>query len=93
MSTYDTNRGELHLLVPPTFLPGPDVLPCPELMTEEEAIRYLRLDLIRTQNPGETLAYYRRKGLLKATQVGKCVRYRRVEIERFLELVTEQNPR
>jgi hypothetical protein len=62
-------------------------------MTEEEAIRYLRLDLIRTQNPGETLAYYRRKGLLKATQVGKCVRYRRVEIERFLELVTEQNPR
>ena len=41
----------------------------------------------------ETLGYYRRKGLLRGTQIGKCVRYRRVELERFLDLITRQNPR
>jgi hypothetical protein len=65
----------------------------PEVMTEQEAIRYLRLDLIEIQNPGDTLAYYRRKGLLHGTQIGKCVRYRRVEIERFLDAITQSNPR
>ncbi len=62
-------------------------------MTEEEAARYLRLDLVSIKDPAETLAYYRRKGLLRGTQIGKCVRYRRVELERFLDLITEKNPR
>ena len=62
-------------------------------MTEEEAIKYLRLDLIDIKDPSDTLAYYRRKGLLRGTQIGKCVRYRRVELERFLDLITEKNPR
>jgi hypothetical protein len=34
-----------------------------------------------------------RKGLLKATQVGKYIRYRRVELENFLAKITEENPR
>lgn len=74
-------------------LPGNPPEPCPELLTEQEAIRYLRLDLIDTEEPGNTLRYYRKQGLLRATQVGKCIRYRRVELERLLERLTETNPR
>jgi hypothetical protein len=74
-------------------LPGDPPQPCPEVLTEEEVIRYLRLDLIDVKDPAGTLRYYRERGLLRATQVGKAVRYRRVELERFLERLTEQNPR
>lgn len=66
---------------------------CPELLTEDEAVRYLRLDGIRVEAPADSLRYYRKKGLLRATQVGKSVRYRRIELERFLERLTEYNPR
>jgi hypothetical protein len=67
--------------------------PCPELLTEDEAIRFLRLDNINTEVPSNTLRYYRNKGLLRATQVGKCIRYRRIELEKLLERLTEANPR
>lgn len=76
-----------------TILPGDPVLPCPELLTEDEAIRYLRLDRIDVHDPAGTMRYYRKKGLLHGTQVGKCVRYRRIELERFLERLTDSNPR
>jgi len=65
----------------------------PEVLTEDEAIRYLRLDLIDIKDPSGTLAYYRRRGLLKATQIGKALRYRRIELERFLDELTRTNPR
>lgn len=71
----------------------PSLVSFPEVMTEAEAVRYLRLDLVDIKNPSETLAYYRRKGLLRGTQIGKCVRYRRVELERFLDELTRTNPR
>lgn len=67
--------------------------PCPELLTEQEAIRYLRLDGIDIENPASTLRYYRKKGLLRATQVGKSIRYRRIELDSLLERLTETNPR
>jgi hypothetical protein len=80
---------------PPAVLPDANggFTPCPELLTEAEAVRYLRLDAISVENPADSLRYYRRKGLLRATQVGKSVRYRRIELERFLERVTDHNPR
>lgn len=68
-------------------------MPCPELLTEEEAIRYLRLDIIDVENPEDTLRRYRKQGLVRGTQVGKCVRYRRSELEAFLARITENNPR
>jgi hypothetical protein len=80
-------------VVPASFLPGDEMRPCPEVLTGEEAIRYLRLDQMAVKDPAGTLAYYRRRGMLRGTQVGKCVRYRRVELERFLDLLTEKNPR
>ena len=67
--------------------------PCPELLTEEEAIRFLRLDAIAVEEPASTLRYYRKKGFLRATQVGKCIRYRRIELEKLLDRLTEANPR
>lgn len=74
--------------------PGAPTTAWPELLTEAEAVRYLRLDTIRgLRNPGETLARYRAMGLLRGTQVSKSVFYRRVELDRFLERLTNENPR
>lgn len=88
-------------ILPPVYRRDPDgklvetvpAGPCPELLTQEEAIRYLRLDLVDVENPDETLRRYRKQGLIRGTQVGKCVRYRRKELEAFLDRITENNPR
>ena len=77
----------------PAILPGNPPEPCPELLTEDEAIRYLRIDTIDIANPSETLRGYRGQGVLRATQVSKKLFYRRVELDRFLERITDQNPR
>lgn len=67
--------------------------PCPELLTEDEAVRYLRLDSTGVRDPRQSLRYYRERGLLKATRVGRCLRYRRIELDRLLERLTEaRNP-
>lgn len=88
-------------ILPPLYRREPDgrlieiapAMPCPDLLTEEEAVRYLRLDIIDIEEPAETLRRYRKQGLIRGTQVGKCVRYRRAELERFLDRITEANPR
>jgi hypothetical protein len=86
----ETRSTALPVLV---FLPGDPPVPVPEVMTEQEAVRYLRLDLIDISDPTETLRYYRKQGLLRGTQVGKAVRYRRVELDRLLDRLTDGNPR
>lgn len=73
---------------------GNPPFPCPDLLTESEAVRYLRLDTINgLRNPSETLARYRAMGLLRGTQVSKSIFYRRIELERFLDRLTSENPR
>ncbi|MBN1844274.1 MAG: helix-turn-helix domain-containing protein [Sedimentisphaerales bacterium] len=72
---------------------GSQGTPCPELLTEEEAIRYLRLDTIGLENPSATLRRYREKGILRGTQVSRKIFYLRVELDRFLMRITETNPR
>ena len=74
-------------------LPGDPPQPCPELLTEGEAIRYLRLDTINISDPSATLRRYREQRLLKGTQISKRIFYRRSELDRFIERVTEDNPR
>ncbi len=93
MQVKEEKRNEAFLS--PAILPDGNggFTPCPELLTEQEAIRYLRLDGIDIENPANTLHYYRKKGLLRATQVGKCIRYRRIELEKLLDRLTEINPR
>ena len=78
---------------PPVFLPGNPPEPCPELLTEKEVIRYLRLDTVGVDHPANTLRRYRERGLLRGTQISKRIFYRRVELDRFLERITDENPR
>ncbi|MHC4412566.1 MAG: helix-turn-helix domain-containing protein [Planctomycetota bacterium] len=41
-------------------------------------------------NPKKTLRYYREQGLLKATRIGKRLRYQRKELLIFLDRLTER---
>ena len=43
--------------------------PCPELLTEDEAIRYLRLDIGDPRNPSNTLKYYKDRGVLRGVRI------------------------
>ena len=64
----------------------------PELLTEQEAIVFLRLDTDGPKRPDLTLRYYREKGLLKSTRVGRRLRYRIEDLRDFLaELASLQN--
>lgn len=67
--------------------------PCPELLTADEAIRYLRLDDTKVADPERTLRYYREKWGLRGTQVGRRLRYRIIELDGLLNRLTEDNPR
>ncbi len=81
------------LLFPGPVLPGEPPQPCPELLTEGEAVRYLRLDTINISDPAATLRRYREQRLLRGTQISKRIFYRRAELDRFIERATEGNPR
>jgi len=59
--------------------------PCPELLTEDEAIRYLRLDIDGPQNPHGTLKYYRDRNVLRAVKIGRNLRYPRRELDLMVE--------
>ena len=65
-------------------------VPCPELLTPEEAVLYLRMDTIGHKNPLDTLRYYRSKGRLKGTKIGKGLFYTRKELDRFMEIMTRE---
>ena len=62
----------------------PDGRPVPEVLTEQEAIEFLRLD-DGPKNPEATLQYYRSEGLLKGVKIGRKLRYTKTEMLRFLE--------
>ena len=61
--------------------------PCPELLTEIEAIRYLRLDRQKA-DPFKTLRYYRGEKKLRATKIGNNLLLSRKELDRFIERMT-----
>ena len=67
--------------------------PVPSLMTEAEAIRFLRLDAEDGCDPAQTLARYRNAGQLVAIRVGRWNRYRRQDVEDFLAKKSEQKQR
>ena len=75
------------IYVGPSFFSDGKVVP--ELLTEHEAIKFLRLDEDGPKNPSLTLLYYRDKDRLKATRVGKKLRYKRTELLRFLDTMTD----
>ena len=62
------------------------------LLTPIEAAQYLRLDETGAHTPDSavrTLNYWRDRGELKATKFARRVWYRKVELDRFLEIKTE----
>lgn len=64
-----------------------------ELLTPVEAAQYLRLDETGLHTPDaavRTLNLWRDKRQLRATKYARRVWYRRVELDRFLEVKTEQ---
>lgn len=63
------------------------------LLTEDEAIAYLRLDTIDIADRRATLRRYREAGQLRGTQVSKRVFYLRDELDAFLKRATQDNPR
>jgi len=67
--------------------------PCPELLTEEEAVRYLRLDTLNTKEPRLTLRHYRQQRKLKATKIGKRLLYSRKALDDFIEEMTDYHNR
>lgn len=69
------------------------VRPCPELLTEAEAILFLRLDTLNISHPAATLRRYRDRGDLRAIQVSKGVFYPVQELRRFIARQAEVNPR
>ena len=66
---------------------------CPPLLTEAEAIRYLRLDVSGTKHPRLALRRYRRMGKLFGVKIGRQVLYRRQELDRFVERMQKERPR
>ena len=79
--------------VHPHYFPGVPAVPVPDILTEDEAIRFLRLDQTNTQDPHLTLARYRKRGLLRGTQISRNIRYLREELIEFARRQTEVNPR
>lgn len=68
-------------------------MPTPEILTEDEAIRFLRIDGLNIQHPKETLRYYRSKHGLKACQIGKGVRFTIGNLRELVNNLIEKNPR
>ena len=68
----------------------PDGTTVPPLLNEQEAIVLLRLDTDGPANPSLTLKYYRDKGLLRPTRIGKKLRYSKKELLNFINLMTER---
>jgi len=62
--------------------------PCPVLLTEDEAIRYLRLDTLGRKAPSKTLQYYRERGLVKATRISNVNFYTRAALDEFVQTMT-----
>ena len=83
-----SNKDNLMILyVSPSFFPDGKTR-VPDVLTEPEAIRFLRLDICGSKNPPATLKYYRDKGLLRATRLSKRNCYTRTELLRFLDELT-----
>ena len=67
--------------------------PTPDLLTQKEAIRFLRLDTIQTRFPQNTLQRYRKESGLKTVQLGKQILYPKKTLEEFIERQMAKNPR
>lgn len=68
-------------------------MPTPEILTEDETLRFLRMDSIDIKHPKETLRYYRNKYGLKGVQIGKALRFTIGELRKLVKRLMDENPR
>ena len=68
-------------------------MPTPDLLSEAEAVRFLRIDLIKIKNPDCTLRRYRKEYGLQTVQISKQVLFPRCELEKLIKKLMEVNPR
>lgn len=66
----------------------PDGRPAPVVLTATETIELLRLE---GKSPERTLKFYRDEGQLAGVRIGRKVRYRLEEVERFLRQKEAKN--
>jgi len=85
------NDGGKIVFSTPAVLPDGNggFTPCPELLTEDEAIRYLRLDINGPAKPENTLRYYREHKKLKATKISRKLLYSRKSLDEFMDRMSE----
>ena len=76
------NPQDSNIYLGPVYMPNGT--PAPEVMTQQEAIHFLRLDEADLKNPATTLQYYRDKGILRGTKIGKTIRYTKEDLLDFL---------
>ena len=68
-----------------------DGTPVPEVMVEDELVKFLRLKDLGVKNPTNTLRYYRERGKLKPTRIGNRIAYTRTAACEFLQELTSKN--
>lgn len=73
---------------PVCFLP--DGSPAPYIMTEEEAIKFLRIDTNQTKHPEMTIQHYINQGLLIPVTIGKYRKYPLTELVKFIERLSDK---
>jgi len=67
------------------YMPNGSIMP--ELLTEDEALIFLRLE--KENKPTRTLKYYRDKGQLRGLKIGTNFLYPKRELLNFIEVATE----
>ena len=60
----------------------------PDILTQHDAIKFLRLDTDNIKNPKATLKYYRDKGQLRGARIGNNYCYTKKELLNFIEEAT-----
>jgi len=68
-----------------------DGTPVPEVMVEDELVKFLRLKDLGVKNPSNTLRYYRERGKLRPTKIGNFNVYTRTSVCEFLQDLTKKN--
>lgn len=73
------------------YMPKPP-RPCPEVMTIDDVVEFLRLDT-GPKHPHRTIGYYRRRGLLKGIKLGNEIRFPLGEVLAFVRNKVQEEPR
>lgn len=78
------NNNEIYT-ISTVYMPDGSIMP--ELLTEQETVKFLRLET--ENNPIRTLKYYRNKGQLRCVKIGTNLLYPKQELLSFIETATD----